>query len=136
MTGRATSGRYLLVGATCAVLNPIILIGLDRFGIHYAVSSLISFGVVLAVGYSLHSWFTFRVRPGLSTFLLYALALAANYPLQVVLLYLLVDRARLPIVIASPVTTLILTGWNFFATRWALVRRDAAHAKGKDASAG
>lgn len=128
MTGRATSGRYLAVGATCAVLNSAILIGLDRLGVHYAVSSLISFVVVVAVGYSLHSWFTFRVRRGLSTFLLYALALAANYPLQVVLLYLTVELAGLPIVIASPVATLILTGWNFFATRWALVRRDVAQA--------
>ena len=126
MTGRATSGRYLAVGATCAVLNSVILIVLDRFGVHYAVSSLISFVVVVAVGYSLHSWFTFRVRRGLSTFLLYVLALAANYPLQVVLLYLMVDLGRLPIVVASPASTLILAGWNFFATRWALVRRDPA----------
>lgn len=129
MTGRAISGRYLAVGATCALLNTLILIALDRFGVHYAVSSLISFVVVVAVGYSLHSWFTFRVRQGLSTFLLYALALAANYPLQVVLLYLMVDLAWLPIVIASPAATLILAGWNFFATRWALVRRDAAQAQ-------
>jgi putative flippase GtrA len=127
LTGNGTSGRYLLVAATCAAINPVILIGLDRFGIHYVVSSLISFAVVVAVGYSLHAWFTFRVRRGLSTFILYALALAANYPVQIMLLYLLVDRARLPIVIASAITTLVLAGWNFFATRWALVRRDAAH---------
>lgn len=126
LTGRATSARYLLVGATCAVINPIILIGLDRFGVHYVVSSLISFAVVVAVGYSLHSWFTFRVRRGPSTFALYALALAANYPAQILLLYLMVDLARLPIVIASSATTLILAGWNFFATRWALVHRKAA----------
>ena len=130
MTGTATAGRYLAVGATCALLNNVILIGLDRFGIHYAVSSLISFVAVVAVGYSLHSWFTFRVRRGLSTFALYALALAANYPLQVGLLYLTVDLARMPIVIASPLATLILAGWNFFATRWALVRREAALAHG------
>jgi len=129
LTGAATTGRYLAVGATCAVLNSVILIGLDRFGIHYAVSSLISFVVVVAVGYSLHSWFTFRVRRGLSTFALYALALVANYPLQVVLLYFMVDVARLPIVVASPLSTLILAAWNFFATRWALVRREGARAQ-------
>jgi len=126
LTGIRTSGRYLAVGATCAVLNSVILIGLDRFGVHYVVSSLIAFVVVVAVGYSLHSWFTFRVRRGLSTFALYAVALAANYPLQVLMLYLLVDLARLPIVIASPISTLALAGWNVFATRWALVRRPPA----------
>ena len=127
MTGIRTSGRYLAVGATCAVLNSLILIGLDRLGIHYVVSSLIAFVVVVSVGYSLHSWFTFRVRRGLSTFALYVVALAANYPLQVVMLYVLVDLMRLPIVIASPISTLALAGWNVFATRWALVRRPPAH---------
>ncbi|MEP7040442.1 MAG: GtrA family protein [Chloroflexota bacterium] len=128
MTGIQTSGRYLAVGATCAVLNSLILIGLDRVGIHYAVSSLIAFVVVVSVGYSLHSWFTFRVRRGLSTFALYAMALAANYPLQVLTLYLLVDLLRLPIVVASPISTLALAGWNVFATRWALVRRPVRQA--------
>lgn len=130
MTGIRISGRYLAVGATCAVLNSLILIGLDRVGVHYVVSSLIAFLVVVAVGYSLHSWFTFRVRRGLSTFLLYALALAANYPLQVVLLYVMVDLAHLSIVIASPISTLALAGWNVFATRWALVRRELDRAEG------
>ena len=130
MTGIRTSGRYLAVGATCAVLNSLILIGLDRVGVHYAVSSLIAFLVVVAVGYSLHSWYTFRVRRGLSTFLLYALALAANYPLQVLLLYLMVDLAHLSIVVASPISTLALAGWNVFATRWALVRREPDRAEG------
>jgi putative flippase GtrA/SAM-dependent methyltransferase len=123
LTGICTSGRYLAVGATCAVLNSLILIGLDRLGIHYVVSSLIAFVVVVSVGYSLHSWFTFRVRSGLSTFALYVVALAANYPLQVLTLYLLVDLLSLPIVVASPISTLALAGWNVFATRWALVRR-------------
>jgi SAM-dependent methyltransferase len=129
LTGKGTSGRYLTVAVVCALLNNLILIGLDRFGVHYVVSSLISFVMVVSLGYSLHSWFTFRVRRGLFSFALYAIALAANYPLLVALLYLTVDLARLPIVIASPVATLILAGWNFFATRWALVRRDPAHAE-------
>ena len=126
MTGKGTSGRYLAVALACAILNNLVLIGLDRFGVHYVVSSLISFVVVVSVGYSLHSWFTFRVRRGVLTFALYVIALAANFPLQLFLLYLTVDLARLPMVIASPLATLILFGWNFFATRWALVRRDVA----------
>jgi hypothetical protein len=37
------TGRYLTVGLTCAVLHNAIVIAGDRVGLHYAVSSLISF---------------------------------------------------------------------------------------------
>jgi putative flippase GtrA/SAM-dependent methyltransferase len=120
LTGTGTSGRYLVVGAVCAGLNNVILIGLDQIGVHYVVSSLVSFVVVVAVGYGLHSTFTFRVRRGLSTLILYAAAMAANYPLLVVMLFVLVDLARLPVFIASPMATVVLFGWNFFASRWAI----------------
>jgi putative flippase GtrA/SAM-dependent methyltransferase len=112
----------LFVGLTCAALHNAILIGLDRFGVHYVVSSVVSFVVVVVVGYALHTKVTFQAARGFASFVRYAAAMSANYPLIVALLFLMVTLAGLPVLIASPAGTLILFGWNYLASRWAIVR--------------
>jgi putative flippase GtrA len=118
--------RYLIVGFTCAVLHNAILIGLDRLSVHYTISSAVSFVVVVQVGYLMHTTLTYRAPRGLSSFARYALAMSANYPLIVALLFLMVTLGRLPVAIASPAGTVILFGWNFVTSRWAIVRRSQA----------
>ncbi len=117
--------RYSLVGLTCAAIHNAILIGLDRFAVHYAVSSVVSFVVVVVVGYLLHTKVTFRAARGFSSFVRYAVAMSANYPLIVALLFLMVTVGGLPVLIASPVGTLVVFCWNYLASRWAIVRSHA-----------
>ncbi len=118
--------RYLFVGFTCAALHNAILIGLDRFAVHYAVSSAVSFVVVVIVGYLLHSGVTFRAPRNISAFARYAVAMAANYPLIVALLFLMVTVGSLPVPIAAPAGTVALFGWNYVSSRWAIVRYGAS----------
>lgn len=117
-----TPFRFALVGLTCALVHNAIMIGLDRVGMHYAASSVVSFLVVVVLGYGLHVRYTFGVAPVSGAFWRYTLGMAANYPLSLVLLFVLCDLVQLPVAIAAPVATVMLFGWNFVASRWALIR--------------
>ena len=112
--------RYAVVGLTCALLHNAIMIGCDWIGIHYVVSSLISYGVVVVVGFALHSYFTFEQTPSVKSFLRYAVSMAANYPASVALMFVFCDAARLPVSVAAPFATVILFAWNFLSSRWAI----------------
>ena len=124
--------RYLFVGATCAALHNAIVIGFDRIGVGYVASSAVSFVVVVSVGYLMHTAVTFQAPRGISSFARYAAAMAANYPLIVVLLFLMVTVGGLPVPVAAPAGTLILFCWNFLASRWAIVRQGARPSTGQE----
>ena len=115
--------RYLMIGGSCAVLHNLIMIGGAALGLHYLVLATVSFLVLVVVGYSLHARFTFDEAPGLANLGRYALAMLGNYPLTVGLLFACCTLGRLPVAIASPLATIVLLGWNYAASRWAIVRR-------------
>ena len=120
--------RYLLVGGLCAAVHNAIMIGGAALGVHYAVSSVASYLVVIVLGFLLHSHFTFSVGADLRSFVKYAAALSLNYPIWLVLMFLLNDRARLPMAIASPVGTVLMLAWNFAVSRWAILKPAGATA--------
>ncbi len=118
-----TGTRFIVIGLACAVLHNIIMLSLDRFNVHYVLSSAASYLVVVGTGYALHASVTFREPKSLRAFLRYAVAMAANYPATVALLFLMCDLVGLPIIIAVPVATVIMLAWNFFASRWSIASR-------------
>ena len=117
-----TPARFLFVGLACALLHNAILIGLDRLSVHYVISSAISFVACVAVGYLLHTRYTFSVAVGLASLWRYTLAMAANLPLSVSLLFVMVDLLSIPVALAAPATTVLLFAWNYLASRWAILR--------------
>lgn len=114
-------GRFFTVGLACALLHNAIMIGGDWVGLHYVASSLLSFAIVVLVGYWLHSGWTFPgAARGRTPFVRYALTMAANLPLSIAGMFVFVDLAGLPVAIASPVVTVLLAAFNFVGGRWAL----------------
>jgi putative flippase GtrA len=114
-------GRFFTVGLACALLHNAIMIAGDWFGLHYVASSFVSFSVVVAVGYWLHSGWTFPgAARGRTPFARYALTMAANLPLSIAGMFVFVDLAGLPVAIASPIVTVLLAAFNFVGGRWAL----------------
>lgn len=114
-------GRFAAVGLACAVLHNVIMIGGDALGLHYVVSSVISFAIVVAAGFAMHSAWTFpESERSRMSFGRYALSMSANFPLFVAGMFVLVDLAALPVPLAAPLVTLALMAFNFIATRWAL----------------
>jgi putative flippase GtrA len=119
-------GRFFTVGLACALLHNAIMIAGDWAGLHYVGSSLVSFAVVVAVGYWLHSGWTFPgAARGRTAFARYALTMAANLPLSLAGMFAFVDLAGFAVALAAPAVTVLLMAFNFIAGRWALHARRA-----------
>ena len=121
-----TSARFAVVGLVCAVAHNLIVIAASLAHIHYAIGCLISYVLVVALGFALHVRFTFQETATVPAFWCYAAGMAANYPLTLALLFVLCDLAGWPVAIATPVATVLSVAWNFLAARWAIARRPAA----------
>jgi putative flippase GtrA len=134
MKSLALPTRFLVVGLFCAVAHNAIMLGADRWHIHYAVSCAISYVVVVLLGFALHVRFTFQETPSLGSFWRYAVSMAANYPFTLALLFLMCDVAGLSVVIAAPVATVLMMAWNFAASRWAIVRSPASPSNSSSSS--
>lgn len=124
-------GRFFTVGLACALLHNAIMICGDWLGLHYSASSLLSFAIVSIFGYRLHSGWTFRgAQRGSIPFARYAVTMSANLPLSLAGMFVLVDLAGLPVVVAAPLATLVLAAFNFAGARWALKTYRARHRTG------
>lgn len=117
-----------MVGASCALLNNILIIVFARQGAHYLTAALLAFAPVVALGFSLHTFFTFDCPPTPGSFLRYAVAMAANFPIWSAAMFLLCNLLAAPVAIASPAATLVSFLWNYSASHWALATRGRAGA--------
>jgi putative flippase GtrA len=114
-------GRFFTVGLACALLHNAIMIAGAWLGAHYVASSLVSFVVVVLVGYWLHTAFTWpRAARGRVSLVRYTLTMSANLPLFIAGMFLFVDLGGLPVPIAAPLVTVVLMAFNFVGSRWAL----------------
>jgi putative flippase GtrA len=111
---------YASIAGTCAALNVAVLIGGDRIGLSYVISATVSFALCVVIGYLLHCRFTFSADFGLVGFQRYVAAMALNYPLSMLSLFLLHDALGLAMEVASVASVLMLSLYNFGASRWAI----------------
>lgn len=124
MNDRLRHGRcYLAVSIFCVLFNNALLIGLDWAGIGYGVSVLVSAAVMIPLSYALHCTLTFAVEPGWRSFGRYAAVLLVNTPVAWLLLLVIHDWGRLPMIVAAPVVTGLMFTWNFFGSGWAIRSR-------------
>jgi putative flippase GtrA len=113
--------RYLLISISCAVMYNVTVIAGDFLGLHYLTSTLIAFAIVVPWGYGLHSFFTFDREMSARSLFLYALGMAVNLPLSIILMFVFCSVAGIPVAFAVPATTLMLFVWNFVSSRWAIL---------------
>jgi putative flippase GtrA len=116
------ASRFVAVGLVCAGLHNLVIIGLDQVGVHYVLASFASYVVCVGVGFVLHARVTFRVQVSCAAFRRYALAMAANVPIAVAMLWLLCELVLMPVSLAAPVATVLMFAWNFVASRWAVLQ--------------
>jgi putative flippase GtrA len=114
--------RYCAVSAFCLIVHNGIMIGLDALGFHYVVCQAASATVLLPTGYLLQAWFTFGADRSPRGFLRYSAMLITNFPVALLVLWLLRDRLGLPMVWASPISTVVLICWNYATTLLAFSR--------------
>lgn len=114
-------GPYAVIAGLCAGLNMAIMIAADEAGLHYVLSTALSFLLCVCVGYALHSRWTFRTVAGYDGLLRYAAAMAVNYPASLLSIWALYDVAGLPMIVAAPVSTAAMVALNFALSRWAIL---------------
>lgn len=115
--------RYLTVGALCAVVYNLVMIGCDFAGMHYLPASLIAIAVVGPLGYFLHCRFTFRKALSLMGFARFMAGIAIAYPLLLALMMLFCSGLGLRVSIATPLATVVLFVFNYLSAHWAIARR-------------
>lgn len=112
--------RYLGVGALCALLNNVILIVGDAAGLHYALSILLTFVLVLPASFLAHAWWTFRVPPSWQTFARFLGGSVSSLVAASLTLWLFRGVLDLPMVIAAPFATVAMTTYNYAMAKWAV----------------
>ena len=117
--------RFAMVGLLCAATHNAIVLAADLWHVHYVFSCVLSYVVVVMLGFALHARFTFEQPPTTAAFRRYAVSMAANYPVTLALLFLMCDVAGWPVAVAAPTATVLMVVWNFLASRWAIVRKPA-----------
>jgi putative flippase GtrA len=111
---------YGMISALCAGLHLSILVLGDALGLHFALLVTVSFLVCVIVGYLLHCRFSFEIAPTFKELARYTVAMTGNYPLTLASVWLTHDRFGLPMIIAAPLSTVLLTAYNFLLSRWAV----------------
>lgn len=118
------SRRYLWGGAICALLHNALVIGLASAAIPYAVALVVSFCITVPIGYLFHSSVTFCEPRSWGRLVRFVGGSLAGFGWSAVLMIGMHNGLGLPIVLATPLATLLLFLWNFVAARWAIVRND------------
>lgn len=113
------SPSYGIVSIVCALIYNGIMIGLDRLGVHYAVSQAVSAAVLLPVGYTMQAQLTFNAGRSWRDFCRYSAALVTNYPVAIAVLWLMCDWLKLDMFWASPISMVVLFIWNYATSTWA-----------------
>ena len=116
------------VAALCLALHNAVLIVADHTGLPLLAGVMISFVLVSAMGYVLHSLLTFRQPMSPLRFGRYALAMVGNIPLAFAATWLWRDAVGLPMVVAAPLASVMMLAVNFIASRWAIAAPGARQA--------
>jgi len=119
----ARVSRYTGVGAVCAIVHNIVMIGGDFAGLHYFPATLLSFAIVTPLGYFLHCRFTFRRPQTIDGFLRFMAGIAVGYPISLLLMVLFCSVMGLPVLVAAPLATVALFLFNYASAHWAIMRR-------------
>lgn len=119
-------GPYGLIAGLCAALNFVILVAGDRAGMRFVTSISISFVTCVLVGYLLHSRYTYTAAVDLAGLVRYTGAMALNYPLSILAVWVFSELLSLPMIVAAPASTLALTLYNFVSSRWAILGKTTA----------
>ncbi|WP_426262767.1 GtrA family protein [Sphingomonas sp. PWP1-2] len=114
--------RYLAGGAFCALVHNVIVISATQCGIAYPVALILSFCVTTPIGYLIHSAFTFEQARSWIRLQRFMLTAIMGFLGSTLLMVLLCTGLRVPVIVATPVTTVLLFLWNFTSARWAILQ--------------
>ena len=113
--------RYAVGGILCAVLHNIIMIALDHVGVYYGISLLISFAITTPLSYGFHSTVTFRKAWNWQGLRRYTAGLTSAFLVSALLMFIFCTLLRLPVPVATPITTILMFFYNYVLARWSIL---------------
>ncbi len=111
---------YVANASACVLLHNTLIIAADAVGSPLWLAVLLSFCVVTATGYVLHSLFTFRRPLAAVGFARYAFAMSANIPLAFLTIWFWHEQFGLSMVLAAPLASVCMMAANFALGFWAI----------------
>jgi putative flippase GtrA len=123
--------RFGLTGALTTALSYVVFVGLIRLGLHYAIASVVSWGLGLVVGFAVNRRFTFGIsganRRG-RDFSLYMVGALLQLGIGLTGYALLIGRLGLDATPAFVLNTAVTASFNFLFLRFVTFRRAHANA--------
>ena len=101
-------------------MNSAVMIGADWIGYHYAWATIAAFFLVTPFAFWLHSRFTFGAALSWRNLRVFAVGVAAGFPLSLTVMAVLCSGLHLKVIIAAPVATIVLLAWNYLSARFAI----------------
>jgi len=118
---------YVIVGGTCTVLNLAVLWLLTSvLGLHYLVSTMISFVTLTPIGFWLQKLATFRTPRAAASveWPRYVATMGSSFVANLGLMYVLVSMLGLWYLAASLIVIVLLLASNFLLNdRWSFALR-------------
>lgn len=114
--------RFGVIG----VINTAVYYALFLFfhlWMEYLVAHVTAFVIAMIGSYFLNCYFTFRVRPGWRTFLLFPLSNASNFIVTTVALWITVDRLGLDPRIAAIMVAVVAVPITYLVARIIMINR-------------
>ena len=115
------SFRYLAGGGACALLQNIIIIGTSAYGMPYPPALVLSFVLTVPIGYLIHSAYTFETAYSWRRLQRFTVGTVSGFLVSAALMVLLCTGLAIPVVIATPIATLLMFFLNFGLARWAIL---------------
>lgn len=116
---------FSLVSAVCLGIYNAVMIAGDAMGSSMWAALLLAYCLVVTVGYAGHSFLTFRQRMKIAGLGRYAVSMAANMPVAVLLLWIAHALLGMPMWLAAPGTTVATLALNYQLSHWAIMGRRA-----------
>ncbi len=110
--------RYFVVGGISFVVDAAVLYVLNTWlGMHYMVATIFGFMVGLTVNYLLSIWFVFngenkKTSKG-AEFAVFAIISTGGLGLTELLMWLGVDKLKMPVLVAKIIAAAIVLIWNY-----------------------
>lgn len=110
--------KFIVAGGIVAVSNVVFLyFFVNTAHLHYLLASSLSFLIALVLNFLLQKYWAFKGAPAGKTgkqFFLFLVLVAVNFHLNLLFMFLFVERFSIQYLLAQIFTTIILAAFNFF----------------------
>lgn len=119
----AQTGKYLIVGGFCTIVDMGLLYLLTRLGVHYLISAVISFTTGVTLNYFMCTAWIFdesKVKDKRIELLLYFLISIVGLLINLIGIWILTSMLEMHYMLSKLLSTAVTLIWNFCSRKYFL----------------